>query len=54
MNQYVFLHNLIEVGAVTCANCKERPCLTKEDPYCEKLQKAFRSVVGIRDLSDTE
>lgn len=52
MNQYVFLHFLIEAGARTCAECKDRDCLGKKDPYCEKLQKAFRSVVGMNANKD--
>ncbi len=51
MNQYVFLHNLMTVGAKTCAECQDRTCLQKEDPYCEKLQRAFRSVVVIEDTA---
>jgi len=48
MNPYTFLHYFIEAGAVTCAECTDRQCLTKEDPYCEKLQKAFRNISMMR------
>ena len=32
-----------------CGHCKRDGEYEKEDPYCEKLQKAFRDVVKMDD-----
>ena len=52
MNEYAFLCHLIDAGAGTCASCPDRKCLRIDDQYCERLQKAFRSIVEIKDAEE--
>jgi hypothetical protein len=37
---------LLAFGVGICSECKNRDCLVREDPYCEKLQKKFRQLYG--------